>query len=236
MNTIKAVFFDVGATLLTPKEDEGTTFTKLAGDIGISIDPADVTSKVPQMYGLYEQLYEQDDSFWSDDLRARAIWIEMYEYMASLLGIAVERHRELAETVYRYYFSPGSWKPFDDVLPLLDALKARGYRMALISNWDMTLSPIIEGLGMAHYFETIISSAAVRLHKPMPEIFTLALNRLDIAAAEAVHIGDHLYADAKGAAKVGITPILLDRNNVHPQYEGHRVSSLSQVEALLLAS
>ena len=233
MNTITTIFFDVGATLLTPAEDEGTTFTRIAAGIGIEIDPAEVCHKIPLMYGLYEQLYEQDDSFWSDDVRARAIWIEMYEYMASLLAIPKDRHRELADEVYRYYFSPSAWKTYDDVLPLLDALQERDIRMGLISNWDSTLSHIIEGLNLATYFETIISSAVVELHKPMPEIFELALDRLGIEAHEAMHVGDHVFADAKGAAAVGITPILLDRDGQHPTFEGLKVAKLTEILELI---
>lgn len=230
---IKAVFFDVGATLLTPKENEGVTFTQLAGELGISIDPQEVIEKIPLMYGLYEQLYEQDDSFWGDAVRAQAIWIEMYEYMASLLGIPQQQHRELAQTVYHYYFSSQAWRLYDDVLPALELLQERGLRMGLISNWDSTLSSIVEGLNLSHYFETIISSADVRLHKPMPEIFQLALKRLDIEAEEALHVGDHLHADAKGAEAVGITPLLLDRNDKHVSYEGFRVKSLLQIAPVL---
>jgi putative hydrolase of the HAD superfamily len=233
LNSIKALFFDVGATLLTPAEDEGVTFTLLADGLGIALDPAEVVEKVPLMYGLYEQLYEQDSSFWGDNVRARAIWIEMYEYMASLLNVPQTLQRELAETVYRYYFAPGAWKAYDDVLPTLDMLANRGYRMGLISNWDSSLSSVIEGLNMAHYFEIIISSAEVSLHKPMPEIFELALERLGVGAHEALHVGDHVYADAKGAANVGITPILLDRKNRHAHFEGHRVASLLEIPSLL---
>jgi putative hydrolase of the HAD superfamily len=230
---IQAVFFDVGATLLTPAEDEGTTFTLIAERLGITIDPRDVGRQVPLMYELYEQLYEQDDSFWSDDVRAKAIWIEMYEFLASRLSIPHRLQRELAEAVYQYYFSPGAWVPYDDVLPLLDALQARGIRMALISNWDSTLAPIIEGLGMSPYFEAVIASAVVRLHKPMPEIFRLALDRLGIGAQETLHVGDHLSADVEGASAVGITPVLLDRKQQHADYDGLRVTSLAQIEALL---
>lgn len=233
MNTPKVIFFDVGATLLTPAFDEGATFSRIAAELELKLDAQEVMSKVPLMYGLYEQLYEQDDSFWSDDIRAQAIWIEMYEYLASLLDIPQSQRSMLAQAVYRYYFSPAAWKPFDDVLPLLDTLKKHGIRMGLISNWDSTLTPVIQGLGMRHYFETILASAVVGLHKPMSEIFYLALERMEVLPSEAMHVGDHPYADAKGAAAVGITPVLLDRNKEHPTFEGLRIRSLSEIVDLV---
>jgi len=233
LHSVKAIFFDVGATLLAPAKDEGETFTQLAAELDIVIDPDEVVAKVPLMYGLYEQLYEQDDSFWSDTVRAQAIWIEMYEYMASLLGIPKQRHRELAEVVYRHYFSAAAWTTFDDVLPTLQTLRGRGIRMGLISNWDSTLCSIIDGLGMASYFETVVASADVCLHKPMPEIFELALRRLAVNAHETLHVGDHLHADVEGAAQAGITPLLLDRAGKHTDFEGLRIQSLLEIEALL---
>ncbi len=230
---VKVVFFDVGATLLTPKTDEGTTFSRIAQQLDIAVDPATVTALVPTMYERYEQLYEQDDSFWSDDIRAQAIWIEMYEYLASLLHIEPSLHGELAQKVYNYYFSFSAWKTFDDVLPTLDTLRRQGIRMGLISNWDSTLEPIITGMGLAHYFESILSSAVVQLHKPMPEIFNLALESMGVTADEAMHVGDHVFADALGAAKVGITPILLDRHSKYPDYTGLRVKTLTEICVLL---
>lgn len=206
---------------------------RIAEQFGVTFELDEVERNIPQMYALYEQLYEQDDSFWSDDVRAKAIWIEMYEYMASLLEVPPGVRRELAQEIYRYYFSPEAWKPYDDVLPTLDTLRANGFRMALISNWDSTLAPIIEGLDMTQYFDTIISSAVVRLHKPMPEIFNLALDSLEVAPDEALHVGDHIYADAQGAASAGLTPILLDRDDRHKEYSGLRVKSLTQVNTLL---
>lgn len=228
-SSIQAVFFDVGATLLTPSVSEGATFSHIAKQLGLSIDPLEVDKSLGQMYSLYEQLYEQDDSFWSDDVRAQAIWIEMYEYLASLINVPHDMRRELAVEVYRFYFSPSAWQLYDDVIVTLDTLKDKGIRMGLISNWDSTLAPIIEGLNLSKYFETILSSAVVRLHKPMPEIFHLALDNLGVQAEHAVHVGDHVYADAHGAREVGITPVLLDRNNRYPDYEYLRVASLAQI-------
>lgn len=232
---IKAVFFDVGATLLTPAVDEGLVFSKIISQHGISIAPEEVSPHVPAMYQLYEELYEKDESFWSSNERAQGIWIEMYEYLSSLLGIAEEERGSIAEDVYQYYFSADAWKTFDDVAPTLEALSHSGIRMGLISNWDATLEHIINGLGLSHYFETILASAVVQMHKPMPEIFQLALNRLDLKPEEAMHVGDHVTADAWGSAQVGLTPVFLDRANEHKNYEGpgYKVLSLQEIPDIL---
>jgi putative hydrolase of the HAD superfamily len=213
---IKAVFFDVGQTLLTPGIPEEVSFIEAATSVGAILDPAAVIQAMPQAYGLYEQLYQGDDSFWSDEERATAIWIEVYRYLAELAGIP-EYASEVARLVHQTYFSAGAWQAFDDVRPTLDALKDRGLRIGLISNWDSSLEPIIMDMGFGHYFSTIIASTVVRMHKPQQQIFDLALERMDVSAAEAVHVGDHLQADVEGARNAGLTPVLIDRQHRHDQ-------------------
>lgn len=57
----------------------------------------------------------------------------------------------------------------------------------------------------------IISGDMVRAYKPHEELFEKALEISGCKPNEVIHIGDSVSADVLGAAKVGITPILLDR-------------------------
>jgi REG-2-like HAD superfamily hydrolase len=212
--SIKAVFFDVGQTLLTPGIPEELSFVQAATEVGAELDPADVVRLMPQVYERYEELYESDDSFWSDEERATAIWLEVYAYLAELAGIPAHA-REIARRVHQTYFTAGAWQIFADVLPTLNALKAHGLRMGLISNWDSSLEPIIMDLGLGSHFATIIASTVVRMHKPQRLIFDLALERIGVRAAEAVHVGDHLQADVGGARDAGLLPVLIDRQHRH---------------------
>ncbi|MDR2493241.1 MAG: HAD-IA family hydrolase [Coriobacteriales bacterium] len=206
------VFFDVGNTLLTTAEEEGLVFCEEAARCGVHVGPDDVMREVPRMYQRYDELYSDDDSFWSDDERAVRIWLDMYSYLCELLGVEESKHAQIAQCVHRRYFTPESWRPFDDVRETLETLKAHGVRMGLISNWDSTLEGIINGIGLGHYFEVVVASTVVQLHKPMPEIFELALKGMGVAAEKCLHVGDHVVADVQGARSVGITPVLIDRN------------------------
>jgi putative hydrolase of the HAD superfamily len=212
---VEAVFFDVGNTLLTPAQPEGLVFAEEAERHGVRLDPALVDANVPAMYQLYERLYEADDSFWSDDERAVAIWLAMYEHLCMLVGVPAAKRAAIAAAVHQRYFTAASWRAFDDVIPTLDFLAARGIRMGLISNWDSTLESVVSGLGLAGYFQTVISSTVVRMHKPMRGIFELALSRLGVGAEAAMHVGDHLSADARGARQAGLRPVLIDRGGRH---------------------
>jgi len=209
---IQAVCFDVGNTLLTTARDEAAVFTEQAALLGVVLDHAQVQKLFVRMYDYYEQLYEQDDSFWADKERAVSIWITMYTYLCGLLEVPAAVTPALARAVYAYYLQADSWAPFADVLPTIDALRARGLKLALISNWDVSLSNVIMGLGLAEYFQAIVSSAVVGMHKPQAQIFAYTCQQLGVPAAATVHVGDHLEADAGGAAAAGLTPVLIDRS------------------------
>jgi 2-haloalkanoic acid dehalogenase type II len=94
-----------------------------------------------------------------------------------------------------------------DVLPgvhnALSRLVARGFRLAVIANWDSGLAERLAELGLAEYFTTIVSSAAAAAAKPRPAIFELALEDLGTRPERALHIGDSL-ADEAGARAAGM--------------------------------
>jgi putative hydrolase of the HAD superfamily len=226
---IQTVFFDVGNTLLTPAVPEGEILVRAVDRLGVVLDPALVRRSVPRMYEYYEELYEADNSLWASQERAVDIWRILYEYLCELVGIP-ELGPQVARIGYEEFLNPANWKPFDDVLPTLAALRSRGVVLGLISNWDSSLESIIRGVGIEPWFDVIISSAVVGLHKPQPEIFRLALDRMGVKPDVAMHVGDHLQADVGGAAAVGITPVLIDRDNQYEDEEGYiRVQALQEV-------
>ncbi|MDR3136879.1 MAG: HAD family hydrolase [Coriobacteriales bacterium] len=226
MQKIDTVFFDAGNTLLRPAADEAQTFARLAAAMGAQVNLETVSSHIPTMYLLYDRLHSNDESFWQNDRRLRAIWLEMYNHLGELTDVPAKLRMQIAERAYEHYFSAQAWQPFDDTLPALQALQKRGVRMGIISNWESTLKGIISGLGLSSYFDCIISSAEVGLHKPMPEVFELALTSLDARPEQSLHIGDTISADIHGARAVGITPVLIDRENQHAQADSLRIEDL----------
>lgn len=227
--SIQTVFFDVGKTLLTPAIPESEVLVSAAASLGVEVDPALVEQNIPRMYERYEELYEADNSLWSDEDRAVGIWLNIYEYLCELIGVP-QIGPQVAKIGYERFLDPNSWKLYDDVIPTLFALKSRRIVLGLISNWDRSLESVIDGMGIKFYFDVIISSAVVGMHKPQPEIFKLALSEAGAFARESMHIGDHLQADVRGAANVGITPVLIDRDNQHEDGKGYiRIQHLRDV-------
>jgi len=74
---------------------------------------------------------------------------------------------------------------------LLDVLRARGYRLAVVSSslrWMM--DEILTRTGLDQYFHTVVSAEAVCEEKPSPEPYRLALERLSLEPRSAVVFED----------------------------------------------
>jgi putative hydrolase of the HAD superfamily len=211
-NTLKyrAIFFDAGNTLLRPYPSVHDVCTEVFHRNGFHAEEDDIKRAVTSGDRYYEERYWRDDTFWRSEAEAKALWIDLYSLVAAELGINGNR-RHLANEIYDEFGLHHRWELFHDVEPVLNELKEDGMKLGIISNWDTRLSGICARLGLSDYFDFIISSASVGRFKPDPEIFKMGLARAGVSPEQAVHVGDHYYADILGARSAGVTPVLIDR-------------------------
>ncbi len=101
----------------------------------------------------------------------------------------------------------------------LENLRDKGYRMAVISNFDYapTAHFLIDKFRIRRFFEQIVISEEVGWRKPNPIIFTSALELLEISPGEALLVGDNFKADVAGAKGVGIDAVWLSNKNHAPE-------------------
>jgi putative hydrolase of the HAD superfamily len=101
------------------------------------------------------------------------------------------------------YVAALEFEPVAGAVKAVSELERLGLRLAVVSNWDIALREHLEQLGLAGRFETVVTSAEAGAPKPDPRIFRLALERLGVAPARALHIGDS-EADEEGARAAGM--------------------------------
>jgi putative hydrolase of the HAD superfamily len=229
---LRAVFFDVGNTLLRPHPSVSEVVRQVLAEEGHLHDLTAIDEVMPLVDEYYEDRYRTDDTFWTDEDRTSDVWVGMYSLLCRKLGIENGAER-IAARVYQEFGDPSRGEAYSEVMPAFRRLKARGLRLGLISNWDNRLSGLIAGLGLATELDTIVSSADVGLHKPDPRIFELACARLGVDAEQAAHVGDHHYADIVGAQAIGMRPVLIDRHAASRDWSPGCIVTLDDLERAL---
>ena len=125
---------------------------------------------------------------------------------------------------------------FSDVRPALEDLR-RTHALALVTNGASCLQrEKLAGSGLAEAdFDVVVISGDVGTAKPKPAMFRRALERLAVAAADAVMVGDSLERDVEGAEAAGIRGIWLNRGGTRPPApNGHtQIATLADLRPAL---
>jgi HAD superfamily hydrolase (TIGR01549 family) len=109
-----------------------------------------------------------------------------------------------------------STRLYPETEEVLEGLKARGFRLGLISNLASPYKRSFFDLGLQDYFDEVIFSCDAGWRKPEPGIYRMMLNRLDIDPCRTLMTGDKVPADVEGPRAVGMRAVHLDRKNASP--------------------
>lgn len=120
-----------------------------------------------------------------------------------------------------------------DVRPTLQALRDRGYKVALVSNRLEPLDAVVAELEMQQLFDFTLAAGEVDSWKPEPGIMHAALRRVHCAPHAAVYVGDNYYADVVGARSAGLLPVLIDRHDVFAAADCLRIVEMRELLAML---
>jgi putative hydrolase of the HAD superfamily len=223
----KIIFFDAGGTLFRPWPSVGDVYARTALKHGVRADPAMVEKAFHEKWHLRNGLSSLGQT---SEKKERDWWHAFVRDVFHNVD-AFDNFDAFFADLYDLFAQAECWRLFDDALPALAALKARGHRLGIISNWDHRLFSIVEQLGLSGYFETVIASAAVGYSKPDAKIFAAALTAMKAGPELCMHVGDSIADDYEGAQKAGLTPVLIDRSA--RAYNGFtRMKSLTELPAL----
>lgn len=92
---------------------------------------------------------------------------------------------------------------YPGIKPGLETLKAKGYNLACVTNKAARFTePLLEQLGLSHYFETIISGDTLPVKKPDPGPLFYASGFFRTHPSQCLMVGDS-QSDVKAARAAG---------------------------------
>ena len=199
---IDAIFFDVSGTLVRETPDEYACVAQWLRTLGYTISAqAQALLTARMKNAAYAQLMAEANG---------APRMDDADFFAMLAGAAMQGIVPAGEQVQalgrsgEICWQDKRMEPMDDAFDTLDALKARGFRLGVVSNHRRTLPALLEAWGLAKYFETIVVSEIEGIEKPDPAILHLAMERLSLEDAHrCLYVGDHPF-DVLCAAKAGM--------------------------------
>ena len=103
------------------------------------------------------------------------------------------------------------FNPYSESEEVMGELVEMNLPLYAVSNWDVALEGVIEGLGWSRYFSGIVASAKVGSEKPAEGIFEEALRVAGASPDRVVHVGNDPVSDVRGASSCGIDAVLIDR-------------------------
>jgi putative hydrolase of the HAD superfamily len=112
----------------------------------------------------------------------------------------------------------------------LARLRARGLKLAVVSNADGRVADGLAAQGLADPLDLIVDSHFEGVEKPDPEIFRRALERLGVEAGRACYVGDIYAIDARGAHAAGLRPLLVDAVGAYADLDCARIASLDELD------
>ena len=208
---MKALLVDLDDTLLdyTGGVDECWLHACEAHGGPVGIDPA----------GLVKAIVETRRWFWSDPGRHRTERTDMLRAWTRITGHALGRLGRPDETLAGAIaadFAERRWERmtlFPGVVGALEALRARGVPLALVTNGDAGHQRRkIAQHDLERFFDVLVIEGEMGVGKPEAVVFRRALAALGVAAGPDVWmVGDHLEWDIAGSQRVGLRAAWIDR-------------------------
>ena len=234
LSRVEAITFDFFNTLIFHRDGRGR------GQLLMEYLQVHGLRPLPWEHRILYDVFESHDTEYSPEAPQN----KRNEYYALLAQRVFERLEIPAsdEDVSRHAKSlweilgPACFDVFPDALEALQTLKAEGYPLAVISNWQCGLRHFCAELGLSEYFDHVLGSADLGVAKPDGRIFADACSRLGAPAARVLHVGDTLADDYLGGEAAGLLVVLVDRDPEPESRAARVIQGLDELPRMLTPS
>ncbi|MHB8483155.1 MAG: HAD-IA family hydrolase [Nitrospiria bacterium] len=227
---VKVVFFDAAETLFRTRGSVGDIYLRIAQKYG-SRASKDVIDDA--FFNVFKKesppVISKDNSPSERTVIEKKWWRAVVKQVFSKAGM-VSSFDAYFEEVYAVFKGSQGWELFPDTTDVLTALKQKGYRLGMITNFDTRVYEVTGALGIGHLLDTMTLSSEAGAPKPDPAIFHKAVEAHQVKPSEALHVGDSLSDDVKGALNAGLQAVLIDRRHLfQPDEDYIKIESLTEL-------
>ena len=227
------VIFDAAGTLVGRNSPDffEEFFVVAAGELGAAVTLERVKAALAKTMEE-EPRFRSREGRMSTPEQTRRYFLDLYARVLNAAGV----EGDLMPGLQRYYdrFQDGRYlEVYGDVRPTLDALKARGLRLGVLSNWSEHLDLVLKRLGLDRYFSFLVVSAVAGCEKPDEKIFRMAVDRAETPIERILYIGDYPEEDILPAERIGLDALLIDRYEKYGRYRLPSIRRLTDVPGLI---
>jgi 2-haloalkanoic acid dehalogenase type II len=204
---IKAVFFDLGNTLVRTWIPEAT-YQNVLSSLGID----------RSIEAIRAALDKTEKEFRESNYRSRYGEVAYTEYWERwdakvLKHLGISQGQILAKKIAARWFDHADCSAYPDVTVSLNRLKQMGVRVGLISNaYEEDIDAILDKAGLDKtLFDIVVGANTIKKEKPHPNVFRHALSKLNVEPEMTLFVGDDVDNDYRGAKAVGIHALLIER-------------------------
>jgi putative hydrolase of the HAD superfamily len=202
---LRAVLFDWGGTLMDDEWDEAIALEgHTAGLQALQHEGLPDAEAFARFLAAHESELFSPGS--EDEIDIAAVMTRTFQRQG--LDLTDDDVRLFLQATHDVWSS--HWALGASTHALLEALRSRGLKLAVVSNTanpEWLLRPVLERQGILERVDAIVLSSEVGKRKPHPAIFQRALSELGIAPDQALFVGDRLREDVFGASRVGMKTV-----------------------------
>jgi putative hydrolase of the HAD superfamily len=226
--TLKAVFIDVGNTLLYEKPSRFEIYAERARARDLQLD-------AKEMRLLMTRAHRELPREIGGAFRYSDTWFHSYieRIFHDYLGLLNTEIGPLRAELFGRFSDPATFGVFEGGMAMLDDWRERGLKVGVISNWSARLPALLDALDISRRVDFVLCSAIERLEKPDPLIFERALAKAGVRADEAIHAGDDFEKDVLGAQRVGLRAVLVDHEGSADRSRTPRVRNLDELRGVV---
>src|SRR6266550_635080 len=190
--SIRTIFFDAGFTLLHPSPSILVVCQQVCQQHGLHVDLNHLQQGIEGAKNFHFRQFQSNRYIWADEQAITEFW---FSYYRSLLQPLIAEYDEkyldqLIRAIAEEFEKHTTWQLYPDVKPTLEAFRAKGYSLGVISDWNIALGPLLRLFDLTQYFDCLIISAVARHAKPSPTLYDMALERANAIPDYTIHIGD----------------------------------------------